>query len=302
VRRLNPGSTFSEAVAYATGQPVPSGGYSKPSKPSKPPAVGPDRPATPNDRPKGLPLADALALVEDAERRLWTPEGRAALAYLEGRGLTEATIRAARLGWADKIRLPLRDGDGTWLLLDAVTIPWFDDGRLARIKTRRLGLFRGSRYIEAFADGWTVYPSPAAIRAGTPLIAVEGEFDALLLGQELGELASVVTTGSTSSRPAGAVFAAALRCPRWFAAHDADDSGDRAAAEWPARAVRVRPPAGKDWTEAHRAGVDLGRWWVEGHLPEAFDREERAAILEFDGGLTREEAERAAGITGRATP
>jgi hypothetical protein len=51
-------------------------------------------------------------------------------------------------------------------------------------------------------------------------------------------------------------------CTRRFAAHDADDSGEGAAADWSADAIRVRPPAGKDWTEALEAGIDLRRWWI----------------------------------------
>ena len=54
--------------------------------------------------------------------------------------------------------------------------------------------------------------------------------------------------------------------------------------------------AGKDWTESHQAGIDLRRWWVEEHFPEEFGREERAAIMEYDGGLIREAAERAASL------
>jgi hypothetical protein len=88
----------------------------------------------------------------------------------------------------------------------------------------------------------------------------------------------------------------ALGCPRWFAAHDADPAGDKAASLWPARAIRVRTPKGKDWTEARQAGIDLRRWWVEENLPDAFNRLERSAIMEFDGGLSRADAERAAGV------
>src|SRR5207245_510966 len=47
----------------------------------------------------------------------------------------------------------------------------------------------------------------------------------------------------------------------WFVAHDGDEAGDKAAAGWPARGRRVRPPVGKDWTDAKAAGVDLARWW-----------------------------------------
>ena len=45
---------------------------------------------------------DALALVEEAERALWTPSGAGTLDYLRGRGLKDATIRAARLGWTPR--------------------------------------------------------------------------------------------------------------------------------------------------------------------------------------------------------
>ena len=106
-----------------------------------------------------------------------------------------------------------------------------------------------------------------------------------------------MTLGSASARPEGSTFLAMLRCPTWFVALDGDEAGDKAAAGWPARAVRVRPPAGKDWTDARQAGIELRRWWFENELPEAFDREERAAIMEFDGGLSREEAERSAGLS-----
>jgi hypothetical protein len=137
------------------------------------------------------------------------------------------------------------------------------------------------------------------VRAGKPLIVTEGEFDALLLGQELGELAAVVTLGSASARPEGSTYLAMLPAPAWYVAPDADDAGDKAASGWPARAIRVKPPRGKDWTDAHLAGIELRRWWTEQWLVDAFDREERAAIMEFDGGLTRADAERLAGIAPR---
>ena len=144
VRRLNPGWSFPEAVAYLTGRPVPSGGHCKPSKPWKPPAAGPVRPSmrsdppagppvraagSPPDVPKGLLPADALALVDEAAKRLWTPEGRAALAYLRGRGLTEATIQAAGLGWTPR-------ADGVPWKPPGVVIPWHDGDRLAMVKIR----------------------------------------------------------------------------------------------------------------------------------------------------------------------
>jgi hypothetical protein len=236
-------------------------------------------------------------MVEEAEARLHAPEGRPAREYLLGaRGLAEATVRRHRLGWTPGVMLPTSDGRRSWRA-EGIVIPWFDGDRLARVKVRQPD-GREPRYAQAFADRPGIYPGVEAIRLDRPLIAVEGEFDALLLAQELGGLASVITPGSAASRPDADARRAMRRCPRWFAAHDADDIGDKAALAWSRGATRVRPPAGKDWTDAHRAGIDLRLWWIEEHFPEAFDREERAAILEFDGGLTREAAEHAAGLRG----
>jgi CHC2 zinc finger/Toprim-like len=282
-------------VVVLSGPPIRSG----PAPPSVRVAAGtPGKAAARSpERPSGLERPEAERLTAQASERLWTPEGTKALAYLRDRGMTDATIKGARLGWYDKIRLPLRDQEGTWLLTNFVAIPWFDpSGRLERINTRRLGLFNGSKYIQAFSDSPIVYPSMSAIRCGAPLVIAEGEFDAILLAQELAGLASVITTGSKSNLPKVSLRVAMLGCSRLYAAHDDDGSGDDAAARWPGRAVRVRPPAGKDWTEALQAGVDLRRWWIAEHFPFEFDREERAAIVEYDGGLSREEAERRVGL------
>ncbi|MCA1686253.1 MAG: hypothetical protein LC745_09800 [Planctomycetia bacterium] len=72
----------------------------------------------------------------------------------------------------------------------------------------------------------------------------------------------MVTLGSASARPEPRALGVMLSAPRWFIATDGDEAGDKAAAGWPARARRVRPPEPfKDWTEAKAAGVDLARWW-----------------------------------------
>ena len=99
-----------------------------------------------------------------------------------------------------------------------------------------------------------------------------------------------------------------LAAAPWYARRPADEAGSRSASWWPARAMRVRPPeGGKDWTEAVQAGSNyaaggldrLGgnrgpRGWPLGIAGlDAYAIDERAAIMEFDGGLTREAAERA---------
>ena len=257
--------TFPEAIADLTGGPAPRG-RSAPRK-------GPGRPATRPEPvgstrrppgPSGLPEADALALVEQSEARLWSPAGAEALAYLTGpaRGLAPATIRRARLGVTEAAVIPTKDGDRSFRA-HGVVIPWFEGDRLALVQIRQ-GDGCGPKYVEAFRDPSRVvcYPGREAIVPGRDLVVVEGAFDALALGEVLDGLASVVTLGSASVRPDTAALTAMLAAPRWWIATDADAAGDRAAAEWPGRARRVRPPEPfKDWTEARAAGVDLARWW-----------------------------------------
>ncbi len=80
----------------------------------------------------------------------------------------------------------------------------------------------------------------------------------MLLGQELRDLAAIVTLGSSSNRPDLITRAGMLAACPWFIATDGDQAGDRAADEWPTVRTRVRPPEPfKDWTEAAQAGVDL---------------------------------------------
>ena len=156
-------------------------------------------------------------------------------------------------------------------------------------------------------------PGPRDDPPDCPLVLVEGEFDALLLGQELKEQAAVVTLGSASSRLDRFIAELILASPAWYLATDHDAAGNQAAAGWPARARRVVPPEPhKDWTEAHQNGIDLKGFWL-GQLGIATTsvpakgsdddlRQERAAIMEYDGGLTREAAERGGVEVRQITP
>jgi hypothetical protein len=227
-----------------------------------------------------MPPADALALVVAAEQRLWTPAGKSALAYLRGkRGLVDATIRSARLGVVPPLGLP----GHPW----GVTIPWFDGARLTLVKIRQP---RGTepKYRELYRHTPTVYPGPGAIKPGRPAIVCEGEFDCLLLTQELGDIAPVVTFGSASSQPNTNDVAAMLAAPVWYVAHDADDAGDAAGSDWldrAPRARRVRPPVGKDWTESHFSGVNLRRWWQDRIALEVFMARVQSHGIRLDGQI-----------------
>ncbi len=273
--------TFPEALDYLTGGAT----STKPRGPSK----AAPRPANKAlAGPSGMPEADALALVEAAAARLWTPEGADGMAYLTGpeRGLAPETIRAARLGWTPR-------AEGVAWRPPGVVVPWFVGERLALVKIRPPDEWRKRfppekrppKYLEAFRDPARVvcYPGLSTIRAGLPLIAVEGEFDCLALGEALDEMASVVSLGSASAEPTPDILGRFLAASPWFIATDADPAGEQAAARWQAypRARRVRPPAPyKDWTEARNDGVNLRRWWGDIYAgndhPQLFTDEEAA--------------------------
>jgi hypothetical protein len=270
VMRLK-GWTFPETVRWlaelagvvpssASSRPWPSSiGPTQPRPPAADPVKAPGKPAP---TPSGLPVADALALVDDAAKRIWTPEGADALGYLRRRGLADDTIKATRLGLTPGVSIPVRDGARFWTV-EGITIPWLEGDRLVLVKIRRPERSK-PKYAEAFRDRPGIFPCPDVIRPGKPLVIVEGEFDALLLGQALSELAAVVTLGSASNKPEGPGYLTMATAPVWYLAHDADPAGEKSAEGWPARAVRVRPPGPyKDWTEAAQAGVDLRHWWAD---------------------------------------
>jgi DNA primase len=124
--------SFPEAVTHLAGKLAPSGKQTHP----RPPAASPPGKAAANHvkQSSELPLADALKLVEEAAARLWTPEGRNALDYLRGRGLTEATIKAARR-WTPRVSIPVKHETRFWDV-SGITSPWMDRDRLAMVKIR----------------------------------------------------------------------------------------------------------------------------------------------------------------------
>lgn len=182
------------------------------------------------------------------------------LAYLTGaRGLALETIRAARLGWTPGVATPKKNSDG-WYLARGVVIPWFDEDRSSLVKVRQPEGAR-PKHADAFRDRPSLYPGTHVIRVGRPLVIAEGEFDAILVGQELAGVAVAVTLGSASGQLDADILGAMFPESSWYAATDSDAAVERAAGKWPARARRVRPPAVfKDWTEARHGGIDLWRW------------------------------------------
>ena len=256
----------------------------------------------------------ARAFVESGARTLWAPAGRHALDYLRGRGLTDASIKAARIGYntsdswlqpslfgfPDEINPKTGKPSRVWLP-KGLTIPAEVDGVLWYLKVRRLptDMLRCPK-CKAQRQG----PGPCAqcgsdlpryvmLRGSVPalfgadtvstkdaMVFVGGELDALLLRQQAGDLAGVVTWGSESGlarleqlRPFVSDLLPVFDRPNplALAALDDDDAGRNGTATLMTISKHIQPAylpiveGCKDITDWHLAGVDL-RAWLAGEL------------------------------------
>jgi hypothetical protein len=269
VRKLHPEISFRQARESIGGGSEPTSGPLTNNVRRRPP---PSPPA----RPEGW-RGFVGGLVDQAERCLWDEAGIAAIDYLRRRGLNEATIRAARLGfWPEDSSIP-----GPFrrpiFISQGIFIPWFEDGAVEAVKIRRLvadtpdgKILIGrakDKYRQIQGSRGGLYPGKRIILPGRGLILAEGEFDALLLNQELSGLLPVVTLGSASSRrpDRSALLSMCVASP-WYIAGDADDAGHVASQAWDKasdRTFRVSPPRGKDWTDSFLSGVDLKLFWSQ---------------------------------------
>ncbi len=254
---------------------------------------------------------DLGAVLEAAQasyqRRLFLPEGRHALAYLHGRGLSEETIRRFGLGWTGEGRGAL----GADLGRDAVTPDQLVDAGLMRrdeetgrtfelffnrvmfpIRDRRGrvisfgGRILGDgqpKYVNGpetalFSKRRTLYAldlAREAVRGGAPLVVVEGYMDVIALAQAgIGGAVAPLGTALTEEQ----LEELWRLSPTPILCFDGDAAGSRAAARGaelalpllaPDRTLRLaRLPGGEDPdTLVRRQGPDALRAVLAGAVP-----------------------------------
>jgi DNA primase len=210
----------------------------------------------------------ARDFVATAQRQLW--QDPKALAYLHGRGLNDDTIRQAGLGynpkelWDKRETWGLAEGKGIWLPVGWV-IPAVVADVVWYVKIRRPGDVdpkyaqpRGGHPCLFGADSLAHHPDA---------ILTEGEFDCLLLRQEVGAICGVASLGSASAMPDDLDAMTLIRVRRIWLAYDLDADGQKGAAAVAATSRRIRqllvpldPGKGKDVTDAWKDGVDLVTW------------------------------------------
>lgn len=210
----------------------------------------------------------AAAFVGYCQARLFEDDNEG-LDHLHRRGLTDDTIQAWGLGWHDK---PRRRQASKWglkgkpiYLARGVVIPWRVDGEVWHIKARLFEDWgnKTPKYIRVRGGNPTLYGLDQLAGRETVVIC-EGELDAVLLWQEVGNLVDVVAIGSKGSRPPLNALFRLVGASRWLIALDTDAEAE--AYRWgkfSSRVQRARVPDGKDVTEFHQAGGDLRAWILD---------------------------------------
>lgn len=184
----------------------------------------------------------APTLLRKAQGYLWEPRGAAGLDWLHARGLSDTTLRYWGIGYNPT------DGHAPWNNPEdkpawwpsGVVIPLMVDGALAGLKVRRLSSDGAKYYVIPGSARPGVLFGSGTIAKGQPAIVCEGELDALLVYQEAGDLAAVVS-GTAGAKVWRVDWTARLLTARGIVLlQDADSAGESAAADFHAMAPHAR--------------------------------------------------------------
>jgi DNA primase len=208
--------------------------------------------------------ASARKVVEMAENMLWSSEGEPALTYLLKRGLTTTTIQKARLGYIPRDYWSWREIEGLKVPC-GITIPWFAHNALWAVKVRRAS--GEQRYVQIAGGSTHGLYNADSLHNHKVAIFCEGEFDALILQQEAGELVTSVTLGSATNRLSLRWLSELVSHQCIFVAYDSDVAGKRGTERLLTTSPRFQQlplPDGKDINDFYLQGGDVYLWIEQG--------------------------------------
>jgi len=214
----------------------------------------------------------ATAFYQACQRALWLERGKPALDYLRRRGLSDETIRKAALGYhPGPWSAPASQWGRTTRLAKGIIIPWLIEGGIWRLTIRDERVTEGNkRYLQVSGGSNGLYLAQSLLLNRPAVVLTEGEFDALSLAQECGDLVAVVATGTTKGSHTPGWISLIAQQKRVLIAFDAErDKGDADAQWWTRRlgnARRLRPL----WNDANQMlqdGVNV-REWISAALAE----------------------------------
>lgn len=197
----------------------------------------------------------AQEVVAACEAALWSGKGVKARSWLNRRGLADETVRRWHLGFN---RHNQRIG-GLWVPR-GIVVPCMVAGQVWYVKVRRAA--GQPKYVQVKGSHLALFGADTLTGRDVATVT-EGEFDAMLLHQEAGELVGVVTLGSASARLPDAWVPYLLGVKRLLIAYDTDAAGNEGASAWQelsAHSLRILPLTGKDITDFYLAGGDLRAW------------------------------------------
>ena len=181
------------------------------------------------------------------------------------RGLSDETIRKAALGYhPGPFRAPASQWGRTTWLAQGIVIPWLIEGGIWRLTIRDDRVTVGNRrYLQVKGGSNGLYLAQSLLLKRQAVVLLEGEFDALSIAQECGDLVAVVATGTTKGSHTPRWVSLLAQQQRVLVAFDAErDKGDADAQWWTRRlgnAQRLRPL----WNDANQMlqdGVNLREW------------------------------------------
>jgi len=251
----------------------------------KMPVSTPERPffkPKKSEPPPELWTQKAAAFLKYSQEKLWAPEGRTALEFLQAKGLTEATIRRAGIGFNLSDLYRNRRGWGLPQKVNSYgteTLIWLPAGiviplapsteqkgageNMIRLRFRRFA-DTGPRYV--ICAGSSV--APLVLEADKSIFTiVESELDAWLIWQETADLTGVVAMGSAVMKPDVAAHDLLTKAEIILNSLDYDEAGARQSWNWWDKAygpkvIRWPTPFGKDPSDALQQGLNI-REWIE---------------------------------------
>ena len=253
VKRLYNVNTM-EALDMILGKSFPLAGWN----PMPAPRTVPTPKAPPTWQQTGLAAAVECAV------EIFNPINKVGLDGLHERGLTDETIVAWMVGW----NCQPRHIQHLWVE-QGWTIPGLAvDGHLWYLKVRReRATTWADKYTQVKHNGETTSPALLGRLTGkSTLLVCEGEFDAMLAWQEVGDLVDVATMGSAGGNPTPwALYLIGYR--RILVCYDLDEAGEKGRHHWDSYLAtrHIRLPLnigiGKDITDfIVKAGGNLHAW------------------------------------------
>jgi len=217
---------------------------------------------------------------------LWSPAGALLRRWLNvERGLNDDSLRRWKIGFFPEAcivnGLNVHKG---------ILIPWYFEGELWHLKAR---VNKAVKYLSiTWEDKETPYTAGVPILYGDHTLPgksmcfiCEGEFDAMLLHQEAGELVGVVTAGGCKTQVDIRAYTHLLPMRHIFIGYDIDqnEAGQKGAEEIQKVSDRfsvINLWWGNDITDFHQTGGDL-RAWVESCIRVLEQAEEEPGLPEL---------------------